>query len=156
MMLAYVNYVVFNEWVMFHCERWRTSYKFFAAVAFETTSLTALGVLGKEFLAFGQMRWARFFRWLGVFCMAISTFYVLAFPTLMGAMTGYITTFEPYLEDYRGDFLEWGRSEEVVGVVEGADRVGFGSEFVRFTAGDEELRQAVDACKSCLIQKEST
>ena len=79
-LLAWVNYRVFNEWLVYHMELHLTSYKMYAAVAFKTTSLSALGVLAKEFLAFGKGTWRRFFRWLAMLSMILSTFYVLAFP----------------------------------------------------------------------------
>jgi hypothetical protein len=87
LLLAYVNYRVFNEWVVYHMEMHLTSYKMYTAVAFQTTSLGTLGVLGKEFLAFGKQSWKRFFRWLALLSMLISTLYVLAFPTLMAAVS---------------------------------------------------------------------
>ncbi|KAF1927751.1 uncharacterized protein M421DRAFT_64569 [Didymella exigua CBS 183.55] len=116
--LAWVNWVVFNEWLVFHLERWGTSYKMYSTVALQTTSWTMMGVMAKEFLCFGERSWARFFRWLAMASMLISTLYVLAFPTLMAAMTGYITTYEPYVEDYNRDLKEWSKVDEIVRTVQ--------------------------------------
>ncbi|KAF1849331.1 uncharacterized protein K460DRAFT_331184 [Cucurbitaria berberidis CBS 394.84] len=125
MLLAYVNYRVFNEWLVYHMELHLTSYKMYAAVAFETTTMRTLGVLGKEFLAFGKGTWRRFFRWLAMLSMIISTIYVLSFPTLMAALTGYITTNEPYLQNYERNLIEWSQIERVVYVINDAGRIGF-------------------------------
>ncbi|KAJ8119130.1 hypothetical protein OPT61_g17 [Boeremia exigua] len=126
--LAWVNWVVFNEWMTYHLERWRTSYKMYTTVALQTTSWTMLGVSAKEFLCFGGRTWDRFFRWIAMFCLFISTIYVLAFPTLMAAMTGYITTYEPYMEDFDRNLIEWEKVEDVVGIVQDAERLNLGYE----------------------------
>ncbi|KZM22041.1 uncharacterized protein EKO05_0007886 [Ascochyta rabiei] len=144
MCLAWVNWRVSNEWLVYHLERYKTSYKMFASVTLQTTSLTTLGVLAKEFLCFGERSWGRFFRWLAMFCMLISTLYVLAFPTLMAAMTGYITTYEPYVEDYNHNLVEWGKVDEIVKSISGADGIGFDDMHVWVTSQDEELLRAVN------------
>lgn len=52
--LVWVNWVVFNEWLVFHLERWKTSYKMYSTITLQTTSWTMLGVAAKEFLFFGE------------------------------------------------------------------------------------------------------
>lgn len=147
--LAWVNWVVFNQWLMFHLERWSTSYKMFSTVALETTSWTMLGVAAKEFLCFGGRSWGRFFRWLAMASMLISTLYVLAFPTLMAAMTGYITTYEPYVEDKNHDLKEWSKVDEILGsITHGGTRIGFDEDLVWITAQDKALVRTVEECKS--------
>lgn len=148
MALAWVNWTVFNEWVVYHAERWRTGYKMYTAVALQTTSWTMMGVAAKEFLCFGERTWGRFFRWLAMFCIFISTLYVLAFPTLMAAMTGYITTYEPYLEDYERNLIEWTKVEDVVGIIRDAERLGLGFEKpLLVTRTDKEAHQAWEDCE---------
>jgi hypothetical protein len=39
--------------------------------------------------------------------MLVSTLHVLSFPTVMAAMTGYLTAYEPYIEDYDGNLMRW-------------------------------------------------
>ena len=147
MCLAWVNWRVFNEWLVWHLERYRTSYKMYTAVALQTTSLTSLGVIAKEFFCFGERNWGRFFRWVAMFCMLISTLYVLAFPTLMAAMTGYITTYEPYMEDYDRNLIEWTKVDRVVGMIPDAERLGLnGTLLVRSV--DDEILEAFNNCKS--------
>jgi hypothetical protein len=152
MLLAWVNYRVFNEWLLYHMEMHRTSYKMSTSVAFQTTSLGTLGVLGKEWLAFGEKSWKRFFRWLAMLCMLIGTLYVLAFPTLMAAMTGYITTYEPYVRDESGNLVPWKEVGQVKYVVHNSSRLGgnFKNSLV-VVDGDDELGNAVWNCMCCFF-----
>lgn len=152
MALAWVNWTVFNEWLVFHAERWRTSYKMYTAVALQTTSWTMMGVAAKEFLCFGEKSWERFFRWLAMFCLFISTLYVLAFPTLMAAMTGYITTYEPYMEDYDRNLIEWEKVEGVVAVVHDAERLRLGYDRpLVVVEDDKEVYQAWNDCEFLIV-----
>ncbi|EOA90293.1 uncharacterized protein SETTUDRAFT_146002 [Exserohilum turcica Et28A] len=123
-----------------------TSYKLYAAMAFETTTMGTLGVLAKEFLAFGEKTWGRLFRRLAILSMLLSTFYVLAFPTLMAAMTGYITTYEPYVQSYDYNLIEWYKVRCVRYIVHDAGRLselGY-SDGLIITEYDFDLKDAVD------------
>ena len=146
LLLAWVNYRVFNEWLVYHMEMHHTSYKLYAAVAFETTTMATLGVLGKEFLAYGAGTWKRFFRWLAILSMLLSTLYVIAFPTLMAAMTGYITTYKPYIEDIDGNLMEWSKAKDVAYIIQDADRVGLKAPLI-VTADDQPLIDAIHHCE---------
>ena len=150
LLLAWVNYRVFNEWLYFHMELHKTSYKMYTTIAFSTTSLAALGVLGKEFLAFGKGTWRRFFRWLGILCMLLSTIYVISFPTLMAAMTGYIATSEAYIKDTDGNLIEWNKvnnnGRNIVGFINDAHRIGWNNSLV-CTQNDTVLLAAIMDCK---------
>ncbi|KAH6883201.1 hypothetical protein BKA58DRAFT_417013 [Alternaria rosae] len=147
LLLAWANYRVFNEWLVYHMEMHHTSYKLYAALAFETTTMATFGVLGKEFLAYGAGTWKRFFRWLAILSMLLSTLYVIAFPTLMAAMTGYITTYKPYIEDIDGNLMEWSKAKDVAYIIEDADRVGLKAPLV-VTADDQPLIDAVHHYRS--------
>lgn len=144
-LLAWVNYRVFNEWLVYHMEMHLTSYKLYAAVAFQTTTMATLGVLAKEFLAFGKKSWSRLFRWLAVLSMLLSTLYVLAFPTLMAAMTGYITTYELYIENYEHNLIDWSKIRLVTYVIHDADRLGHSGPLI-ITEDDAALNHAVNIC----------
>jgi hypothetical protein len=154
-MLAWVNYRVFNEWLVWHVEQHYTSWKLYACIAFETNSLNTLGTLFKEFLAYGKGTWKRFLRWLAILCMFLSTLYVLSFPTLMAAMTGYIAKSEPYVEDFERNLMAWGKVDAVEFVVNDASRLGFAKPLV---AGerDVELTKAITTCMftRCLARHE--
>ncbi|KAH7132172.1 hypothetical protein B0J11DRAFT_520999 [Dendryphion nanum] len=145
LLLAMVNYRVFNEWLVYHMEVHLTSYKLYAAVAFETTTMSTLGVLGKEFLAFGQSNWIRFFRWLAILSMFLSTLYVLSFPTLMAAMTGYLTTYRAFIENSNGNLIPFDviRKHEVMYVIEDCYRIGTYEKPLVVTFEDAGLMDAV-------------
>ena len=146
--LAWVQYRVFNEWVVYHMERWRTSYRMYTSVAFSTANLGMLVVLGKEWLSGRGRGWDRWWRWVAVLGMLIATVYVIAFPTLMAAMTGYITTFEPYVEDRDGNLVLWTEIREVEYMVEDSARLGDG--YVQplvAVKGDKELANAILNCE---------
>jgi hypothetical protein len=146
LLLAWANYRVFNEWLVYHMEMHHTSYKLYAALAFETTTLGTLGVLAKEFLAFGAGTWKRLFRWLAIFSMLLSTFYVIAFPTLMAAMTGYIATYNPYIEDFDHNLLAWSQAKQVAYIINDAHRLdGFNGPLIA-TTDDAPLIHAIRNC----------
>lgn len=150
-LLAWVNYRVFNEWLVYHMEMHLTSYKMYTAIAFETTTMNTAGVLGKEFLAFGKLSWKRFFRCLAMLSMFLSTFYVLSFPTLMAAMTGYITTSEPYIEDYDNNLIEWSKVVNLEYVIHDASRIGFEKPLA--VAKDDLL--LMEAIRNCMRSRPS-
>ncbi|KAH7068106.1 hypothetical protein BKA63DRAFT_521152 [Paraphoma chrysanthemicola] len=142
-MLAWVNYRVFNEWLVWHMEQHFTSWKMYACIAFEPNSLNTLGTLFKEFLTYGKGTWKRFFRRLAIVCMFFSTLYVLSFPTLMAAMTGYIAKSEPYAEDSEGNLMAWGMVDKAAYVINDASRIGYAKPLIA-GARDEELIQAIE------------
>jgi hypothetical protein len=125
--LAWVNYRVFNAWIVGYMERHGVGWKVFGVLAFETTTVQALGVLGKEALAaargqgIGWVKWS--IRWLAVVSMFLSTLYVLSFPTLVAAMTGYIAKSEAYVADGEENLVAWAKVDTVRFVVEDGDRV---------------------------------
>jgi hypothetical protein len=146
MLLAWVNYRVFNEWLIYHMEQHLTSYKMFTALAFNATSLGTLGVLGKEFLSFGGRSWRRFFRWLGVLCMCLSTIYVLSFPTLMSAMTGYITTYDAYVGDSLHNLIDLHAFRWLAFGIEDAHRIGDFTQPLLVTYDDTSLLETTLDC----------
>ncbi|KAF1967900.1 hypothetical protein BU23DRAFT_592442 [Bimuria novae-zelandiae CBS 107.79] len=144
MLLAYANYRVFNEWLVWQMERWRTRWRMVVSVAFQTTTVGTLGVLGREWLCYGERSWARWWRWIAVLGMVLGTTYVLSWPTLMAAMTGYITTFEPYVEDGNGNLVAWREIGVVEYVVQDGWRLdqGYAVPLVSLR-GDDELARAI-------------
>lgn len=145
--LAWVNWRVFNEWLVWYAECGSVGWRLYAGVAFETTSLSTLGVLGKESVneSIGGKRRKRFIRWLTMMCMFLSTFYVLSFPTLMAAMTGYIAKSEAYVEDYDGNLIGFGRVDAVQYIVNDATRIGYARPLIVGQA-DDDLASAVRQC----------
>lgn len=153
--LAWVNYRVFNEWLVGWMERQGVGWRIYAGAAFETTGLGTLGIWGKEMFASGngagRKRWWK--RWLAMVSMFLSTFYVLSFPTLIAAMTGYIATSEPYLEDLDGNLIAFEKIDPVIYVIDDAARIGFEKPLV-VGLKDVDMIEAVKSCKSlrCLLR----
>ncbi|KAH4191342.1 hypothetical protein HBH42_123790 [Parastagonospora nodorum] len=154
--LAWVNYRVFNEWLVGWMEGQGVGWRMYAGVAFETTGLGALGIWGKEMLASGKgverKRWWK--RWLAMVSMFLSTFYVLSFPTLMAAMTGYIATSEPYLEDSEGNLIAFEKIDPVIYVVNDAARIGYEKPLV-VGLKDVDMTEAVESYISAITSNDS-
>jgi hypothetical protein len=75
--------------------------------------------------------------------MLLSTFYVISFPTLMAAMTGYIATYKPYVEDSDQNLLEWSQVKQVAYIINDAHRLnGFDGPLIA-TTDDEPLVRAI-------------
>lgn len=148
LLLAWVNYRVFNEWLVYHMEQHLTSYKLYAAVAFETTTMGTLGVLAKEWLAIGTAKTAskKLFRWLAMLSMVLSTLYVLSFPTLMAAMTGYIAKSEPYVLDADQNLIAFDKVGSVIYELRNASRIGFENSLLAMD-NDRPLLKAITECK---------
>jgi hypothetical protein len=147
-LMAWVNWRVFNEWMVWFMEEHVAGFKMYAAVAFETTTLGTLGVLGKEILASQKgMGWLKGgLRWLAVVSMFLSTLYVLSFPTLLAAMTGYIAKSEPYVEDLDKNLIAWDKVDQVGYVINDAARIGFDKPLV-VGRNDDDLMAVLDDCK---------
>ncbi|KAF2502174.1 hypothetical protein BU16DRAFT_554248 [Lophium mytilinum] len=143
LLLGYVTYRVFNESMVYWMESIPASFKLFASVAFAPTSLGTLGVLGKETLAqtlaLGASPWKRLFRWLTILSMLLACLYVMAFPTLMGAMTGYTPTYDPYIQDPSKNLIEYSKYNEVLIVVNDATRLGYTKPLL-LSEDDDDLR----------------
>ena len=64
----------------------------------------------------------------------------------MAAMTGYIATYEPYIEDFDGNLLGWSQVKQVEDIIHDADRLdGFDAPLVA-TTDDKPLVDAIDNC----------
>ena len=80
--------------------------------------------------------------------MLLSTFYILPFPTLMAARTGYITTYQSYVENYNHNLIEWSQLEQIVYIFNDANILASDSGPLVATIDDRELVEAIEACTS--------
>ncbi|KAJ9656941.1 hypothetical protein H2201_008344 [Coniosporium apollinis] len=87
--LMYIAYRVFTRSLVFSMESRPTPYQVFAAIAFDTVSMNTIHILGKECVAPWQ-RTRR--RRLTIVGLIFASSYILAFPTLISALTGYDAT----------------------------------------------------------------
>ena len=90
LLMAWAAYRVFMDALVSLLEATPVSYDLYAALVFETTSLLATWKAMKALFKLRNWRSRIFLTW---FCL--TTVYVLAFPTLMGAATGYVTPSYP-------------------------------------------------------------
>jgi hypothetical protein len=144
--LGYITYRVFNETLLYYMEFIPASFKLYALVAFQPTSLNTLGVLGKETLAFSASSRKRFFRWLTMLCMLLACLYILSFPTLMGAMTGYTPTYEVYIEDPSKNLIEYSKYQVVLAEVPDASRLGYERPLL-LSRKDTDLVNVLQSCE---------
>jgi hypothetical protein len=145
--LAWVNWRVCGEWLAAHMERWHTGWRVYAALAFEANTLPTLGVLCTDMFAATQgSKRTWFWRRVAVLGIVLSTLYVLSFPTLMAAMTGYIAKSKPYVQDGQGNLIAFEKVERMVYGVQDAARVWSEGALV-VGERDEEMRGAVENCE---------
>ena len=95
-LLIVFAYMLFSRVIVALMERGQVSYPLFATVAFETGTWTALWKLFWQAVRpISAPRTRR--AYLSGVLMLLATAYIVAFPSLVSAMTGYTTRFRPYL-----------------------------------------------------------
>lgn len=85
LLLAWISYVVFMDGLARLMESSAISYQLYAFVVFETSSLTSIWSSLKAVSTGHGWRGRAFLAWFG-----LATMYVLGYPTLMSAATGYL------------------------------------------------------------------
>ncbi|KAJ9642497.1 hypothetical protein H2199_004878 [Coniosporium tulheliwenetii] len=119
--LMYIAYRVFTRSLVFSMESRPTPYQVFAAIAFDTVSMNTIHILGKECVAPWQ-RTRR--RRLTIVGLIFASSYILAFPTLISALTGYDATYRPYVNVTDGSMVPLSSFEDADWVVWDGSRVG--------------------------------
>ena len=90
LLMAWAAYRVFMDALVSLMETTSVSYDVYSTLVFDTTSLLSTWLATKALIKSGSWRSRIFMLW---FCLA--TFYILSFPTLMGAATGYVNPSSP-------------------------------------------------------------
>ena len=90
LLMAWAAYRVFMDELVCLMENTPISYELYVSLVFDTTSLLTAWKSMKALSKSNTWRSRTFLVWFG-----LSTLYVLAFPTLMGAATGYVTPSTP-------------------------------------------------------------
>lgn len=85
LLMAWAAYRVFMDALVSLMETTSVSYDVYSSLVFDTTSLLSTWKATKALIKSGSWRSRVFMFW---FCLA--SFYILSFPTLMGAATGYV------------------------------------------------------------------
>ncbi|KAL8795150.1 MAG: hypothetical protein Q9195_002305 [Heterodermia aff. obscurata] len=86
LLMAWAAYRVFMDALVTLMETTSVSYDVYSSLVFDTTSLLSTWKATKALIKSGSWRSRVFMFW---FCLA--SFYILSFPTLMGAATGYVS-----------------------------------------------------------------
>lgn len=89
LLLAWISYHVFMDGLTRLMETSAVSYRLYASIVFETSSLTSTWCALKAVFTAHGWRGRAFLAWFG-----LATLYVLAYPTLMSAATGYLNPSE--------------------------------------------------------------
>lgn len=144
-LLTYVAYRVFTKSLGRAMEGSQVSYHTFAAFAFEPGTVTGVFMLARDFASNRSLRSKMIVSWA-----LVSTLYIVAFPTLSSAMTGYTSVMEAYLEDKSQNLVRWELFREVVYSIEDADRIDpyFKRDTLVFASVDDDLSRATYNCTS--------
>ncbi|GME34466.1 hypothetical protein BKCO1_7600019 [Neofusicoccum parvum] len=96
LLLGLVSYPVFAKVLLHSMERRPASYQYFTAMAFETVSVFTMGQIARNLGP--QPRGKHTLRTILIpIGLLIASLYILAFPTLASAATGYSTSQDPYV-----------------------------------------------------------
>lgn len=87
LLLAWISYVVFMDGLARLMETSAISHQLYASIVFQTSSLTSIWYSLKAVSTGQYWRGRAFLAWFG-----LATIYVLGYPTLMSAATGYVNT----------------------------------------------------------------
>ena len=90
LLMAWASYRAYMDELVCLLETTAVSYELYACLAFDTTSLLATWKSTKALFQSRDWRSRVFLTWFG-----LATMYTLAFPTLMGAATGYVNPSTP-------------------------------------------------------------
>ncbi|KAF2811024.1 uncharacterized protein BDZ99DRAFT_293556 [Mytilinidion resinicola] len=88
----YVSYVVFTDALLRVIERHPAPFRTFTHLTLEGASLSSMGALVRDMKRYPSRRT----KWLFVYII-LSTGYVLSLPTILGAMTGYVSTSKAFV-----------------------------------------------------------
>lgn len=103
--MGFIAFNVFSKSLLRSMEQAPVSYRTFEALAFSGTSISTFLKLLSDFLTNRGLRARLAMAWI-----IIATVYVVAFSTLMSAMTGYSANSQPYVEDTDNNLIPWDSS----------------------------------------------
>ena len=110
-------------------------YHTFAAFAFELGTICGVLMLVRDYVSNRGLR-AKFM----ILWVLIASSYIIAFPTLLSAMTGYTSVLKPYVEDKNQNLVPWGKYTPITWIIEDGERIpGLGSRTLvtQFVTGDQ-------------------
>lgn len=108
LLLGLIAYPVFTDILLYSMETRPATYNYFAAIAFDTVSVATMSQISKDLGR--QPKGNRSVRTILIpIGLLLASLYILAFPTLASAATGYITSQDPVvpLVDASGTTESW-------------------------------------------------
>ena len=119
--LLWIAYQVFTKALARNMEEdvSGVSYGTFEALVFASPTFESSWILLRNFLTNRGWR-AR----LAIAWVIIGSIYVLAFPTLVSAMSGYSTNVKAYMQNSEGNLIPWSEYREVQFLIHDAYRIG--------------------------------
>lgn len=141
LLLAWISYVVFMDGLARLMETSAVSYQLYASTVFETSSLTSTWRSLKAVSTGHSWRGRIFFAWFG-----LSTIYVLGYPTLMSATTGYLNPSEMRYHMENNTLIAPDSDDltECIQIIN-AHRVGFDDVYIVLGPSENELRRSKES-----------
>ena len=126
-LLVFVTFQVFTKSVVHTMEKRAVSYPTFAVLSLRDPSLETMLVMAKEWSFYKGLRGK-----LSVLWIIFASAYVVAFPTLLSAATGYSTRYQPYVSESGGlvPLQNFTQTHNTTFIVEDWRRIGFNSNIV--------------------------
>jgi len=131
-LLLYLSFHVFSKTLARSMEEHGVSYGTFESMAFTSPTWTSPWVLVRDFATNRRARAKLAAAWV-----ILASLFVLAFPTLNDAMSGYNTNVSAFMEDRRGVLLPWSDYRQVWFTIHDGERLGLQNPtYVAGTADD--------------------
>ncbi|OJD29615.1 uncharacterized protein BKCO1_7600019 [Diplodia corticola] len=144
-LLAWLTYPVFTRALLCSMETRSASYDYFAAMAFETVSVSTMAQISQNMTRRekGKRSSRNAFVCVG---LLFASLYVLSFPTLASAATGYSTSQEPQmtLKGGQNTTASWAKFAACEYVIEDGDRLPDGKKGQCITASDSLYKSVLE------------
>ena len=134
--MALIAYEVTTKSLTMSMEQHTIPIAAFEAVALQDSTLLAFYKQVSSFLSIRNWR-----HQLRILWIILSTLFIVAFPTLVGAMTGYAPVTDPFLKGQDGQLIPFTSYRQVRYIVWDADRVGLPSPLVLGNIIDGSVRK---------------
>jgi hypothetical protein len=140
-LLTGTSYVIFSKSLLRIMERKSVSYGTFEVLGFQTASATTIFKLMRDYLTNHGVR-AKF----SILWIILSSIYVVAFPTLASAMTGYSANSHAYVRDYSGSLSLWSAYKPVQYIINDGWRVGLTGRYILTDIDEHNSPYYYDTC----------
>jgi len=139
LLLGWYGYHIVADTLIHTMQKQPVSYDMFSGLFFQGVSFQSLWQLVLHRL--GTRKWKK----RRTFALAFVMAYIIAFPTLVSAVTGYTTSWIPYVTAKDGRLAPLSDYVDALYLIRDGSRVGLGDYFP--VGGYNGLRNAVDNCE---------